>query len=77
MDGAYYFSLFGSSLIALAAFSLDYDASSSLLVSVFVGLGAFWITFLSVLVLSQQHERVLRRYSLWGRRLVKKIKRKI
>ena len=77
MDGAYYLSLFYSCLVALAAFSIAYDAPSSLLLSGLLGLGAFWATFLSSLVLAQRHERVVLRYSLWVRRLAKKVKRKL
>jgi hypothetical protein len=76
VDGAYYLSLFYSCLVALAAFSIAYDAPSSLLLSGLLGLGAFWATFLSSLVFTR-HERVVLRYSLRVRRLAKKLKRKV
>ena len=77
MYRAYYFSLFYTCLVALAAFSIAHAAPSSLLLRIILGLSTIGATALLVLVLVDRPERAWSRSSVQVRRLAKKLKRNI
>jgi hypothetical protein len=68
VDFEYFSSLVYSVLVALATFSIVYDAPSSFLPSGGLALCAFWGTFTLLFVVAHRRESLLLRYWLYKRR---------